>query len=111
MIVLLKRNHQEDSYSVIESFKDAQEVKEKKNDNFTYSILLEKGFRHFFVTPLTIQKTGDAFIRPTHNDGRGTHLVYLDDEMKIEFDSDEVNKAWCDYRDHKIDNILNKDSI
>lgn len=111
MIVLLQRHYQEDSYIVIESFKDAQEVKEKKNDIFTYSLLLEKGFRYFFVIPLTIQKTGDAFIRPTHNDGRGTHLVYLDDEMKLDFDSEEVNKAWSDYREHKIDNILNKNSI
>lgn len=107
MIVLLHREHGEDSYSFIESFLSTQEVENVKGDTSTRHIVERMGFRSFFVTEINIYKGG---VKSVYDDDKGTHLVYLDTDRQSEFKG-EALKAWSDYRNSKIDTVLNKDSI
>jgi len=104
MILLLHREHDEDSYSLMETFDNIDQVRERKSDNFSASMIKESGYRCFFVTPMTFNNKG---IKSSFDDDRGTHLVYLDNTRTSEFTGEPL-KAW---RDYMISNILNKNSI
>lgn len=107
MILLLHREYNEDSYSFVESFSSIQEVVNIKGDVVSSRLVEKMGFRSFFVTEINIYRGG---VKSVYDDDRGTHLVYLDIDRQSEF-SGEALKAWSDYRDSKINTILNKDSV
>ena len=106
MIFLLNRDYDKENYIFLESFDCAESVSRIKLDYGTEIIIKKIGYRYFFVSDIDITKNQ---IKNKFDDHRGTHVVYLDDTRISDFRG-EALKAWSDYRDSKLNNILNKES-